>query len=254
MTRKLTIVALAMTLLAGAASAMTLDEIIARNLEARGGKDKLAALTSVRITGTVHMANGMEAPLTWTWKRPDKVRSEIVLQGMTMIQAFDGTKGWMVVPFGGNPDPQEMPEDQRKRMEEQADFDGPFIDTEKKGYTLELVGKETVEGTEAWVVRVTDKHGEQSTIYLDAEYFLPFKQVAKRTIRGQEMEISSSIGDYKEVDGLLFPFSTEVTVKGTPHTESVTFEKIELNVPVDDSLFEMPSTPEKAETPAASKK
>jgi len=250
MTRKLTIAALAVTLLVGTASAMTLDEIIARNLEARGGKDRLLALKSVRITGTVNMSNGMQAPLTWIWKRPGKVRSELVLQGMTMIQAFDGKTGWMVVPFGGNPDPQEMPEDQRRRLEEQADFDGPFIDTEKKGYTLELVGKETVEGTEAWVVGVTNKHGERSTLYLDAEYFLPFKQVARRTIRGEEMEMSSSIGDYKDVDGLLFPFSTEVTVKGSPHRESVSFKKIELNPDLDDSLFEMPAP----EAPAGAEK
>ncbi len=107
--RKTAVCALAVTLLAGMGSAMTLEEILAKTVEARGGRDAWKSVKTVRITGTVHMPNGMEAPLVWEWKRPNKLRSEVTIQGMHLVQAFDGTSAWMIVPFGGNPDPQDMP-------------------------------------------------------------------------------------------------------------------------------------------------
>ncbi len=241
MFRKTVLFALALTLLSGLASAMTLDEIVAKAVEARGGREAMLAVTSVKITGTIHMPNGMEAPLVWEWKRPDKLRTEVKIQGMTMVQAFDGKTGWMIVPFGGNTDPQPMPKEQVQRMEEQADFDGPFLDGEKKGYKLELIGKVDEEGTEAYKIKVTDKFGDVSYYYLDAEYFLPFKIEGKRTVRGQEVEFESSVGDYKKVGDLMIPFSTESRAKGSEQGQSVTFDKVELNADLDDGLFAKPA-------------
>ena len=240
MTRKLTVAALVLTLAAAAASAMTLDEVVAKNLEARGGKDKILAVQSVLITGKVHMPNGMDAPLVWRWKRPNKLRSEVTLQGMKLVQAFDGKTAWMIMPFAGKTDAEKMPAEQAKRMEEQADFDGPFVNGKDKGYQLELMGKKTIEGTEGYQIKVTNKFGEVTYYDLDAEYFLVFKEEGTRTIRGQKIEFESSVGDYKEVNGLLFPFSVESKVKGSQQGQSVTFDKVKLNVDLDDSQFVMP--------------
>jgi len=250
MIRKILGTALVLTMSAGLVSAMTLEEVIAKNLDARGGKDKLVAMKSAVITGKVHMPNGMEAPLTWKWMQPDKLRTEVTIQGMTIVQAYDGKTAWMIMPFSGKTDAEEMPADQAKRMEEQADFDGPFIDGQKKGYKLELVGKETVEGTEAYKIKVTNKFDEVTYQYLDAEYFLTFKEEGKRTVRGQEIDFESSIGDYKKVDGLVFPFSFESKVKGSQQGQSVTFDSIKLNVELDDSVFAMPA-PKPTPTEAA---
>ncbi|NOZ94709.1 MAG: hypothetical protein GXP47_08230 [Acidobacteria bacterium] len=241
MFRKTVLFALALTMLSGLASAMTLDEIVAKAVEARGGRDALLAVKTVKITGKVHMPNGMEAPLVWEWKRPNKLRSEVTIQGMKLVQAFDGTTAWMIMPFRGNTDPQEMPKEQAQRMEEQADFDGPFLDGATKGYKLELIGKVDEEGTEAYKIKVTNKFGDVTYYYLDTDYFLPFKEEGKRTIRGQEIEFESSIGDYKKVGGLLIPFSTESKAKGSQQGQSVTFDKVVLNVNLDDSLFAKPA-------------
>lgn len=241
MIRRTAVCALAVALLAGMGSAMTLDEILAKAVEARGGRDAWKAVKTARITGTVHMPNGMEAPLVWEWKRPNKLRAEVTIQGMHMVQAFDGTTAWMIVPFGGNPDPQEMPKEQAQRMEEQADFEGPFLDGKDKGYTLELVGKVEEEGTEAYKIKVTDKFGDVTYYYLDTEYFLPFKAEGTRAVRGQEIEFESSIGDYKKVGDLLIPFSTENRAKGSEQGQSITFEKVELNVDLDDAEFVKPA-------------
>jgi len=250
MFRKTVLFALALTMLSGLASAMTLDEIVAKAVEARGGRDAMLAVKTVKITGKVHMPNGMEAPLLWEWKRPDKLRSEVTIQGMQLIQAFDGKTAWMIVPFGGNTDPQEMPKEQAQRMEEQSDFDGPFLDGEKKGYKLELAGKVEEEGTEAYKIKVTNKFGDVTYYFLDTDYFLPFKTEGKRTIRGQEMEFESSIGDYKKVGNLTIPFSTEFKTKGAEQGQSVTFDKVDLNVDLDDSIFAKPAP---KPTPVATK-
>ncbi len=251
MLRKTVLLILSVAALASAVSATTLDDVVAKAIEARGGREAMQAVNTVQITGTVHMPNGMDAPLLWEWKRPDKLRTEVTIQGMKVIQAFDGKTAWMIMPFGGNTDPQEMPKEQAQRVEEQADFDGPFLDGEKKGYKLELMGKVDEEGTEAYKVKVTNKFGDVTYYYLDTEYYLPFKAEGKVTVRGQEVEFESSIGDYKKVGDLLIPFSTEHKAKGAQQGQSVTFDKVDLNVDLDDALFSMPAPAQPTESKPA---
>jgi hypothetical protein len=226
-----------------------LEDVVAKHLEARGGLDKIEAVKSARITGKMIFPGGaMEAPLVLQWKEPNKLRMEFTLQGMTGIQAYDGETGWAVMPFQGRTDPEPMSEEQLEQIDEQADFHGAFVNSEEKGYTLEYLGKEEIEGTEAHKIKVTNKHGEETLVFLDAEYFLEIKSESKRTIRGQELEIEASQGDYKDVDGLMLAHSVESKPKGMEAGQSVIFEKIELNVPLDDALFEMPE--KKVEEPA----
>jgi len=231
-----------------AAFAQSADEVIGKYLEARGGLDKIKAVDSARLKGTMTMGGQMEAPFVWTWKRPNKLRVEFTIQGQTGVQAFDGESGWSLMPFMGVTDPQPMAEDETKVFAEQADLDGQFIDSEKKGYVVEYVGEEEVEGTPAHKVRVTNKHGDVSHVYFDAEYYLEIKAEGKRTLRGQEIEFEATQGDYKEVDGLMFAHSIESKPKGAPAGQTITFEAIELNVEVPDSDFAMPAVEKPAET------
>ncbi len=229
--------------LATTALADSLDEIVAKHLEARGGADKLGAIESARFSGTMILGGGeMEAPIVMTWKRPNKLRLEFIVQGMTGIQAWDGDSGWALMPFQGETVAQPIPADDAKDLEEQADFiEGPFIGSEEKGYTIELVGEEEIEGTPAYKIKVTNKHGDVSHVYLDSEYFLEIKSEGKRNIRGHEVEYESTQGDYKEVDGLVFAHSFEQRAKGAPTAQQVlTIETIELGVEIADSEFEMP--------------
>lgn len=234
--------------LAPATFAQSADEVIGKYLEARGGLDKIQAVQSARLTGTASAGGQEETPIAWTIKRPDKIRFEFIFQGQTGIQAYDGETGWSLMPFTGVTDPQPMSADEAAMFAEQADFDGPFVDSEAKGYVIEYIGEEEVEGTPAHKLKVTNKHGDVSYVFFDAAHFLEIKTEGKRTVRGQEFEFETTQGDYKEVDGLLFAHSIENRPKGAPVGQVITIETIELNVDVPDSDFAMPAVERPAET------
>jgi hypothetical protein len=233
-----------------APSTLSVDEIIAKNVEARGGMDKLKAVKTLRMTGKMVMGQGMEAPFTLEMVRPKKMRMEFTFQGMTGIQAYDGASGWAVMPFMGKKEPEPVAGDDLKNMEDQADFEGPLVDYKEKGHQVELIGKEDLEGTPAYKLKVTKKNGDVEYHYVDAEQFLELKVEGKQKVRGQEIEGESTLGDYKEVGGLVFPFSMQSKQKGAPGGMTMTIDKIEINPDVAASRFDMP----KAEKPAEPKK
>lgn len=251
MLRKIFLLASLVVLLTTILPAQTLDEIIAKSIQARGGMEKIKSLQSVRSSGIMSLGGGMEAPGSLTQKRPNMARLEFTVQGLTAIQAYDGKDAWQIMPFMGKKDPEMMSADEKKEMEEDADIDGDLVDYASKGSKVELLGKDKLEGTDVYKLRVSLKNGDVKTIYLDADSFLEIKEETKRTVRGTEREIESSLGDYKDVNGLLFPFAIESGLKGSQETEKLTISKIELNVPVDDSIFKMPAPtpPAKAEEP-----
>jgi outer membrane lipoprotein-sorting protein len=218
----------------------TVDEVIAKHVQARGGLDKLKAAKTVRMTGKMTVGPGLEAPVVVEQKRPNHIRIEFTIQGMTGIMAFDGKGGWTLIPFSGKKDPEAMGEDDLKEAEEQADLDGPFIDYKEKGNKVELVGKEPVEGTDAYKLKATLKDGTVQYSYVDADSYLVIKEESKRTIRGVERETEATLGDYKKVEGLMFPCSIETGAKGDSQKQKITIEKIEINPAIADSRFKMP--------------
>jgi outer membrane lipoprotein-sorting protein len=223
-----------------AADDLTVDQILAKNAEAKGGIDKLKALQSVRFSGKMTLGGGMEAPITMTKTRPEKMRLDFTVQGMTGTQAYDGTTGWMVMPFMGKKDAEPMTGDMLKDVKEQADFDGPFIDYAKKGYTIALLGMGEVEGTKAYKLKLS-RDGNDTVIYIDSDSFLDIKAESKRKVQGQEIEAETSYGNYQEFEGLLFPTQIEMKPKGAPAGQTITIEKVELNPTVADDIFTMPA-------------
>ncbi len=248
MSRKVLFSLCAVALLTLSAFGQTADELLEKNLKAMGGKEKLKALQSVRMTGTMKMGP-MEAPITLTRARPSSTRFDFSIQGMIATQAYDGKTGWMLLPFTGNKDPQLMTDDMLKDVRSDADFDGPTFDYKAKGNKVEYLGKEDVEGTPAYKLHVTTKEGKESIAYLDAETYLTIRTEAKRNINGQEVEATTSISDYKTVDGLKFPYSMETKVKGMEKMggQAITISKIELNPKVEASAFAMPAVAAKPE-------
>lgn len=220
---------------------LTIDQVLEKHFEAIGGVEAWQDVQSVKMTGTMAMGP-MTLPFTAMNRRPDHVRIEFTVQGMTGVQAYDGETAWMLMPFMGKTDPEEMPASDAKQLIEDADLDGPLIGMEEDGHSAELVGMEKVEGADAYHVKVTLKSGDVRDYYLDAEYFLPIKVSAKREIQGQEIEIVTSLSDYKEVDGLVMPHSISSQFVGAPAgaNQSMTIEAVELNPTFEDSLFVMP--------------
>lgn len=233
------------------AADLTVDEILAKNAEAKGGLDKLRAVSSIKFTGKMTLGGGMEAPITLAKKRPEMMRMDFTVQGMTGTQAYDGSTGWMLMPFMGKKDAEQMPADALKEVKDMADFDGPFIDYSKKGYKVELLGKADVEGTSAYKVKV-NRDGQDSIVYIDAESFLEIKSEAKRKVQGQEIEGETVFGNYQEFGGLLFPMSIEMKAKGMPAGQTITLDKVEINPEIGDDHFKMPV--KKAEAAPAEKK
>ena len=228
-------------LVAVPATAQTLDEVLAKNLKAKGGVEKIKAVKTIRMTGTMTVGPGMEAPFVMEQKRPNMMRMEFTLQGMTGVQAFDGKAGWQLMPFAGRKDAEPLPEDALKQIEEQADFDGPLVDYKAKGHTIELVGKETVDGSDAYKLKLMLKNGDVRYIFLDADQFLEVRTEGRTKIRGTDVEGESTIGDYKEVGGLMIPHAMESGQKGSPQKMKMTIQKVELDVPIDDARFKMPT-------------
>ena len=228
---------LGLTLLAGfaglstAASAITADELIAKNIQARGGIDKLHAISAMHTEGKLRLGGGLEAKTETFAIAPDKMRFEFTLQGLTAVNAWDGQQGWAIQPFQGRRDPQKTSLDDNKQLIEGADILGPLVDYKAKGNRVEYLGTEDIDGTDAHKLRVTRKSGDSQVIYLDPDQFLEIRVVDHRMIRGQEQVETTDLGEYEKVDGVYFPFE-----QGQIH-----IEKAEVNGKIDPQLFAFPT-------------
>jgi hypothetical protein len=220
----------------------TADDIIDKYVAAIGGLDKISSIKTVKLTGK-SMAMGMDIPFIMTIKKPDKILLEVTMQGMTMKQAYDGTTGWQIMPFGGNKDPEKMNEEETKQMKEQAQFEGKLVNYKDKGSTVELLGKEDMEGTEVYKLKLTEKDSTVTVNYLDANSYLLLKETGKRKIREKEISMETIFGDYKSEDGYLLFHSMETkTDVGQMGSQKITIEKAEFNIPVEDDIFKMPES------------
>ena len=233
--------------------AQQLDELIAKNLTARGGLERLRAVQTMRSIGKVAQ-DGLDIIVIQENKRPNKVRSEFTIQGMTGSQAYDGGTGWQVMPFGGRRDPEMLSGDDMKSLVESADLDGPLVDWRSKGHKVEYLGLEPVDGTDAHKIRIVRANGDTQTIYLDVEAFLEIRIENKRTIRGEEVETQTDLGNYEEVEGLMVPFSFESGPKNSAFRQKLKITKVEINVPLADDRFSMPKVGGASSAPERSRR
>ncbi len=221
-------------------AAQSADEIIAKYVKTIGGMDKIKAIKTLRKTAKFIGGGGFEAKIIEENKRENFSRQEFVLQGLTQVVAYDGKIGWKIDPFGGKKDVETLSEEELKGVVESSDFDGPLIDYKAKGYKIEYLGLDQVDGDDAYKLKVTLKNGDVRTLYFDTDYYVPIKLEAKTFIRGQEFESETTYGDYKEVSGVYYPFSIESGQKGSPFKAQIIYEKIEANVALEDTRFTKP--------------
>src|SRR6516225_1504072 len=219
----------------------TVDELVSKNIEAKGGATALQSLQSLRLTGKMLVRQG-EIGLGYleTKKRPDDVRIEGSLQGMTQIEAYDGKEGWRVSPFFGRKDPERTSADDVKALVEDSEMGGPLADWKAKGSTIEYLGTEDVDGTPAHKLKVVRKNGDVSFVYLDPDHFLEIRIVTQRVRHGAHEEIEMDLGDYEKAGDVFVPTSIEVASKGSPDKQTIVVDKVEANVPVDDTIFHFP--------------
>lgn len=225
------------------AFSQTAEELVNKNIEARGGMDKIKAINTIRLTGKQVSPGGFTLLITQENMRPNLVRSTFSLQGMTGVQAYDGTNAWQIRPFGGRKDPQLMGEDDMRDLLIDSDFDGPLVDYKAKGNTVEYLGHDTVDGDDALRLKVTLKDGDIIYYYLDPDAFLVIREERQEFIRGSVRENTSEMGSYKPIAGVMFPFSITAGPKDDPTSWStITIDKIEVNIPLENSDFALPAS------------
>ena len=251
-------------------SAQTAEEIIARNIAARGGAERFRAIHSM-VVRTHEEANwGGTGTSTLRVMRPDRMRFDYSWQanpkaeGFTSTLGFDGQTGWQIAFIKGKRKMVTIPAEALDLLREGAQntFEEPLIDPKATSNKVELLGTETVEGKQCYKVRFTSRTGQIRYAYYDAESFLEVRndQVVD-TKKGKEKLLTTMISDYRSVSGILFPHTfTSIafltcpfaSVRGIPlpmafsaikRDRSIsTIEGIEINPAMDESTFQMPAT------------
>ena len=235
-----------------AASAQTADEIVKKTIEARGGMEKIKAVQSERISGHVSFTQGMEGAFVVELKRPLKMHVEISVDGQKIIRVYDGkSSGWMINPFAESKDVQPLPPEDLKNISDESDFDGPLVDYKAKGNQIELMGKEKLDDKPIYRLKLTNKNGDVRFYFIDASSFLLLKWDGVRKTADQEIPWESFFSDFREVQGLKFPFRIDQGSPGTDIKQTLNAEKIEINPPLDDSLFTKPKGPAPPAAPSA---
>lgn len=215
----------------------SLEEILEGHFEAVG-QENLGDVKSMTMKGKM-MVMGMEFPMEIQQKRPHYYRTVATFQGMEMTSGYDGEVAWSVNPMQGGGKPVKLPEEQAKRTEDQANMDGLLYDYEEKGYSLELMGEEEVEGTDTYKLKLTKDDDSEVFIFLDIDSYIIIKTTAVMDMMGQTIEAETFFSNYKMIDGVAIAHSIES--KAGEQNVVMQFDKIEFNVELDDELFAMPS-------------
>jgi outer membrane lipoprotein-sorting protein len=220
--------------------AQTLDEIVARHVAARGGREALAAVRTLRMTGHATAGAGREAIVRREIARPGRIRTEFVFQGTTGVYVWDGSAGWRVSPLDGVLEPEPLSEEAAALSAEQADIEGPLVDWKAKGHLVELVGSAPPTSGGGRELKVTLKSGVVRHVWVDAATGLVAKTASTRKVRGHELEFETVYGDYRETAGVSFARSIETGVRDRPRRLRIVVESVEVNPALDDSRFRMP--------------
>lgn len=232
-----------------AANAQTADEIIAKYHENTGGVEKWKALQGMKMIANLKV-QAMELPMESIQLKDGRSHMVMKAQGMEFKQnVFDGTTLWGTNQMTMKAEKSTAEETENHKNNDAKDFPDSFLDYKKKGYKIELIGKETVEGTETFKIKLTKnpikvdgKETDNVTFYyFDTENYVPLVQETEMKsgqMKGMVMQIKTS--DFQEVDGLMFPFSLSQGVKGQPGGANFVVTKIELNPKVDASMFVFP--------------
>jgi outer membrane lipoprotein-sorting protein len=227
------------------ASAQTADDVIEKYLAAIGGRAALGKLTSRTTTGTMTLSTpggDVSGTIEIQNKPPNKVRTVMKLDltslgagPMVVDQRFDGTSGYVVDTLRGNRD---ISGNQLENMKN-AMFPTPFLNYKERGATVELAGKEKVNGRDAYVLILKPKAGSVARQFIDAESYLPVRLVIKVDLpEVGVLEQTSDLSDYREVDGVKVPF--KIAVSSSMQNFTIAATKVEHNVALDDALFVKP--------------
>lgn len=213
------------------AKAQTADEIIQKHITAIGGADNWKKISTFKMTGSSN-ANGTEIPMTITCVQGKGMRVDISINGMNNYQIFTTKNGWMYFPIQGQTKPEAMTDDMVKQAQDGLDMQGPLVDYKAKGNKVAYLGKDDVEGTECFKLKVTYPSGKETTMFIDASNYYHIRSVEKIKANGKEMEQTVSYSNYQKLpEGIVFPMTIDQGMG------AMNIKNVEINKPVGDDIF-----------------
>ncbi|MEQ1744884.1 MAG: hypothetical protein ABMA02_05640 [Saprospiraceae bacterium] len=223
------------------AMAQSADEIIAKHIAAVGG-DNWKKVEAVKMEASIsaEAAAGMAIGMTMTTIRDRSMRMDVSVMGMSQTSAINGDKGWATNPFAGQTDPEPMTADQVKAMKYQTDIDGTVIGYKEKGYTVEYIGKEDVDGTEAHKIKVNKGGKKVEYILYDPTNYYEIKNVQVEEVDGKEVETTTVFSNFKAVEGIMMPHTMQ-QVNPMMGNTTINITSVTVNPLVDLKIFDMPT-------------
>jgi hypothetical protein len=219
------------------ANAQDATAVLSKYIDAVGGKEKLAGINSVKYINTMNIM-GNEGPATIVVLNGKGFRSDAEVMGSKMVQVFTDKGGWMINPMTGGSDPQALPEDQVKQNQGSI-YINPFLDFEARGEKAEYLGQEKVGDVNAYKLKIADKNGSATTYYFDPTTYYLIQSVKSAEIMGQQMEVTTTFSDYRKTDyGWVIPQTMDINMGGQ-FSMTMKTKNVEVNTPVDASIFEM---------------
>jgi outer membrane lipoprotein-sorting protein len=222
--------------------AQTVDEIISKSLAAKGGIEKIKSVQTQRMTGRILFGSGSANPLMVSFERPGKIREEIEMNGKKIIEINNGREGWVINPLSGDNSPRQMTADEVKNTSSSADLDGPLVDYKERGNQIELRGIENVNGKPAYKLYIKLANGQTRYDFIDSVTNIEVKWAGSVINNGKENQMESFFKDYKNVDGILYPFEIDSDTPGGTNKQKIVFDKIEVNPVLDESIFNQPDS------------
>lgn len=219
--------------------AQTADEVIDKHVAALGGADKIAAIKTMEYEQTMSV-QGMDITAKAAYVVGKSVRSDVSVMGQQITNVIDGDKGWMINPMAGGTTAQDLPADAMKMAKGTTEpnvFQLAYLKTNK--YPYELVGKEKQNDKDVYNLKVTRPEGTFNYFIDAASYrLLGFKGAVD--VQGQKGETTGAYSDYKEVEGVTVPFTSDITAPGMPGTITAKLTKVTFNSTIDLTIFSKP--------------
>ena len=228
---------------AASPTGLTVDQIIEKNIAARGGLKAWHDIQTMTMSGKMDAGgkNNAQLPFVMKLKRPRMSRLELQFQGKTAIQVYNGENGWKVRPFLGRLEVEPYSAAELQIAADEQELDGPLIDHEAKGTRVELVGEEPVEGHDAYKLKLTMKNGDVRHLWVDGQSFLEVKiEGAPRKLNGKFHNVEIYYRDYRSTGGLKIPYLLETMVEKIKPSRKIAIESVLLNPKLEGSAFAKP--------------
>lgn len=227
MKKRLSLIGFLLVFAAALSAQNNLDDVINKVLNAMGGKEKLLTIKTIKMTGNIEFS-GQKIPYKFYAVDKAAQRVEFSFSGMTGYSIVTKDSGFNFSPFQGQTSPENMTAEDVKLAQNELDQQGILVNYKEKGYTVEQLENEDVDGVDAIQLKISILPNKTQYYFIDPStyYVIRIKTVA--VSNGQQQRYASDFYDFKTTkDGYVFP-----------HTQdNVTWDSIEVNVPVDDKLF-----------------